>query len=314
MSTRLVVPTTFVLGAGASHPYGLPLASELRNQIASDPSGDIVHRCSQGDSKALQAELRSDHSFLHRLRSSGLYSVDRFLELNPKYISIGTLAIAARIAEAECVAAIQDKVITDWYQWLFNRLLVTNALDSSNFRVVTFNYDRSLEIALCRMLMSACDIPFSDAKIAIDSLPIVHVYGQLQHAWRYESDLSVSFDISGQAIRDSSNAIRVVAGTRDSENSPELSLAREYISDARRIVFLGFGFDELNLQRIGCHSSSEQWNSRRLQKEIYATGIGLGPARREEIIRMFRRPVNWNQLSTSCLEFLSGEFGFSRPG
>jgi hypothetical protein len=82
--------TTFVLGAGSSKPYGLPLASELRRSIldmantALEPYG-----ISTNDVTAFQ----------HAFKFSSQASIDAFLEYRKDYIPVGKYAIVSQVTK-----------------------------------------------------------------------------------------------------------------------------------------------------------------------------------------------------------------------
>jgi hypothetical protein len=110
-------PTVLVLGAGASCPYGLPTAKELKGLIReafSHPTG-----------KACQLLGSANHSpqdffqFREAFLRSGQPSVDAFLEGRPEFLAVGKLAIAYCLIPFENENKLYDpdpKRGGDWYE------------------------------------------------------------------------------------------------------------------------------------------------------------------------------------------------------
>ncbi len=105
--------TVFVLGAGASAPYGFPLGSDLyelvwkallqnfpprRNEFA-----DSVREA--GDFTQVEAE-----SFANHLHKAGRESIDEFLRHQPQYKTIGKIAIARAVVSRRSSASTKRDV------------------------------------------------------------------------------------------------------------------------------------------------------------------------------------------------------------
>ena len=92
------VPTVFVLGAGASMPYGLPSGADLRARICGatiEPErnglGQQIMRCGE----LTVADVKK---FGLAFSRSNIASIDAFLAMRPEYTNIGKVAIATTIA------------------------------------------------------------------------------------------------------------------------------------------------------------------------------------------------------------------------
>src|SRR5689334_1883669 len=112
-------PTVLILGAGASRPYGFPLANELRLEVIEliqepDKPGlaKLLLEC------GFSAELIRD--FREALAGSQAYSIDAFLEYRPGFSDIGKTAIAARLLPREVPKRLTIK--DSWYQYLFHHM------------------------------------------------------------------------------------------------------------------------------------------------------------------------------------------------
>ncbi len=93
--------TVFVIGAGASNPYGFPLGFGLKKLVMErykEGTGDAaLHLYSNTD-----FDKDAATEFISALRYSGLSSVDAFLERRPQFLDIGkaTMGIELLMKEA----------------------------------------------------------------------------------------------------------------------------------------------------------------------------------------------------------------------
>jgi len=172
--------TVFVLGAGASVPYGFPTGKELVRKIL-ELGGYSGHSRHDGKSNILKVtDEPSFQSFCRAFAESGRNSIDTFLEQREDLREIGKYAIASVILayETNTSAFPRDLPNNDWYRHFFE--YIAPDLDSFNaqdIKVITFNYDRSFEhflhTALCRSFNIA------EARKHVEKLSIVHVHGKL---------------------------------------------------------------------------------------------------------------------------------------
>ena len=137
-------------------------------------------------------------------------------------------------------------------------VLLPKKLESSlnNLKIITFNYDVSLEYYLLKTLS---EIPELDAQAALKNLEILHVYGQIRGGtspleiekygqWIAEnkkSEFTKRSQIEGAAEHIS------VIGEDKSRDKKVTAKATEMLKDAETLAFFGFGFDEENLKVLG---------------------------------------------------------------
>ena len=248
-------PTVFVLGAGASKDYGFQLGIELTKMIA-----EWISRSTIADE--LQKifptpELMRAREMAERLRKVES-SVDLWLAQNPQYLMVGRYCIARFIAMTESE---ENLFNGKWYGNLFRLLLpselpaTVERLSANRVTFITFNYDRSLEQALFLKTQSMFGVHEARAAAVISRLPIIHVHGQVgrlpwqeavgslaqmpQRRYRPKYDPEELFRAS---------TIRVISET--TRETTEYMLAQRALLDARRIYFLGFGYDSQNLSRL----------------------------------------------------------------
>ncbi len=253
-------PVTFVVGAGASCHYGLPMGSELRERaIALEPSDPIWQLLrAAGNTNAIE-ELTT---FLRDLNSHPTPSIDAFLEscqAHEPSMRIGRQVIAALMAEA--VQGVSDDALcppqTDWLGYVIERMRrgaptpEEFAKGNAGVRFVTFNFDTFIERRLerdIRRLYHRHDA--AAVQKAVDSIcRIVHVHGVLPSPPQRVTDGPTPAML--QWIGGAAADIRVVHDTID---GAEVDAARQALADAAVWCFLGFAYDESNLKRLGIGS------------------------------------------------------------
>ncbi|MGD0625710.1 MAG: hypothetical protein ABSB32_13440 [Thermodesulfobacteriota bacterium] len=127
------IPTLFILGAGASKPYGFPTGRELRTQIIRSFPSDYKTLQSTDISLKLDSlkrqELAMVSDFVEHFSKSPVYSIDQFLAFNPAFSYQGKMAIAYYIRTKEIESKFWEEPPSeeDWYSLLFNRMIYSFA-------------------------------------------------------------------------------------------------------------------------------------------------------------------------------------------
>jgi len=260
--------TALIIGAGASRPYLFPTARELTQLLLGQnverqnvPNDVLINMGFQTGGygafcKWLHARLGQHHisigdleHFQRRFRLSQFYSVDAFLAANPIFKELGALLIACILLKCEKEESLEG----DWYQLLFNELVAEGKdFPDGQLSIVTFNYDRSLEMYLYKTFRSAYDLSEADAWAIVRRVKIIHVYGSLGPLPRMSNQQGIRYGNDG-AMEEASSYIRLVQPRAESEKIDEI---RAVIEAAGRVVFLGFGFDAMNLDAIGARYST----------------------------------------------------------
>jgi hypothetical protein len=172
-------PTVFVLGAGASIPYGYPSGATLVT--------DIVYELSQ---KGLLFKLCRElgfsqpeiSKFAETLNLSGDKSIDAFLERNPQFIKLGKIAITLKLIEKEDENTLFSSGNDKWYGDLVNELK-SSSTDTfvNNVSFLTFNYDRSFDHYLFVSIMNSYEEIRSDIECVqiVNRIPIIHLHGHI---------------------------------------------------------------------------------------------------------------------------------------
>ena len=298
----------FILGAGASKPYGLPTAAELRAEILTDGQVPLAQGVPAGESqfaKALIEDLKAQFATCPE-------SIDRFLELNPGLESRGKRLIANALLLKEIGAVCRASIATDWYAWYFRQIHLpqSRSIHTANQTIITFNYDNTLEWALHVMVQGTFGLDADTAMSRVKPLPIIHVYGRLEMSYELNRWLPKATGNFRYAVEESASGIQIVSRGKMGD-SDELKSARAAIQDATKIVFLGFGFDPVNLERLGLDSVVDPTRPR-AKAEVLACVFGLRGSSRESVrqrlsnLRLGRlpRPLVLGEPDQGCEEFL----------
>lgn len=260
--------TVFILGAGASCPYGYPTGVELRNLIYT--SGIEVIK------KIVKTKLKSRRE-LYRMHTYELgkiiehsnsddqidWIIKKFESSKPYLANIGKMLITHFILTSEKESITEEGTLKsnpeqDWYQELFSTMTkpapsydASPELFKRNLvTFFTFNYDRSVDYFFKTKIESYYDFKYygSHPKHIYSQFKPFHIYGVISNLYKddclhfgnYQNELSVL-----EKHKDDINLIRT---GYDTLNTIDI---QETISEANRIYFLGFGYDERNLQLLG---------------------------------------------------------------
>jgi hypothetical protein len=281
----ILTPTVFVLGAGASHDYGLPLGDKLIKDVYGHSSGGetgkaLLSAILQRGAEHLP-EPQSQHpsvwidQFRQELQIAGRYSIDAFIESRADdYDLIGRCAIAQQLLKYDYDGAPhQAPDDKDWYRYLLSNILgsTPDQFVANQLRIITFNFDRSFE----RALFSALESNYKDAERRLglyEHIPILHIHGRLGGAnWKPSRDRDPFLSrialhtVSPHDIRRSADHIHIVHHKLDED---VLRRAAEWLLWSKRICFLGFSFHPLNLIKLQIPSSLRN-------KTIWATRYGI---------------------------------------
>ncbi|MHC4477051.1 MAG: hypothetical protein ACYTEL_15500 [Planctomycetota bacterium] len=299
--------TVLVLGAGASIPYGFPSGQGLIDLIC---EGDL-------DFKRVLAEAGLDSGevsvagFMRALREADPESIDVFLANNPEFQKLGKTAIAATLLplerESELIEKWRDlrlnhqkaKLGGHWYKYLSNLLQANSSFEEfgqNKLSVITFNYDRALEHYLFTTLKASFH-KRSGAECAerLNVIKVIHIYGQLGYLpWQAYDGPKIPFGGGlpadhGDWILTIRRAIQTIKTMSDDfeEDNPDIKLAREILSTAETIYFLGFGYHPVNLRILGMKSLGGD-------KNIRGTSLGLSLQRRLEVGRLGVRTLKFD--------------------
>jgi len=254
--------TVLILGAGASKPYGFPTGVELKNEILQRNKSAILASAYERQGTPnynpfwrhildLYGKERFSE-FFEALRKSGKYSVDAFIEHRPIFTDLGKALIATELIKYEDERNLFQRD-GGWYQYLYNRMNARlNEFSNNRVSVITFNYDRSLEQCFLTYIQNDYDLSRKDAAQVLSSIPIVHLHGKLGELPEFSSSGYRRYEskTTEEAVDICTDKIKIIHEDKF-EGDEEFNRAHELITEAEVIWFLGFGFDNTNLARLG---------------------------------------------------------------
>ena len=171
----IAIRTVLILGAGASRHCGYPLGRDLVDALCSLRGTHEIDALPDPEWTPKFAE-----EFLDRMRFFDPSSIDEFLEKNRDDAELRKFLIARELKKHENIDLMFPPNNAGWYRTLFDALLTGGRPEfSKNLSIVTFNYDRSLEAYLHKVLRYRFKMNEDKASIILKELPIVHLHGIL---------------------------------------------------------------------------------------------------------------------------------------
>jgi hypothetical protein len=252
-------PTTLVVGAGASHPYGLPTGDRLREKaVRLNPANPVYQLLVASLARGRIGDGAKLNAVLEDLQQHPAPSIDEFLESrqgDPKTMKIGKMLIAALMGEfiykRSQGPAPQDK---DWLGYLINRMRISASTPeefaggNAGVRFITFNFDSVIEDRLAHDLNAIYG--GVDVKAAIGSFPVLHLHGKLPTIPEAPMKQNAHGGFSPPWIDWLDNAAAQVNVVLDDIGTHLIQGARNLISEARVLCFLGFAYNPQNLLRL----------------------------------------------------------------
>lgn len=323
--------TVFILGAGASQPFGLPLGQELLSNVVEhlrfkpkviDPDdiaiAPLVRRrlAGAGAGKVqldenrhsanpfFQLLLNSGYNnqdirlFSSNLHNSPINSVDEFLEYRTEFIEIGKRAIVYDILKHERIESLLAN--PDWYKYILAKMISKfDKFDQNNVGFITFNYDRSLEQYLMTSMLSLYGKTVEECHQKLSSIPIIHLHGSLGALPWQDSTNYVEYGQlpnTVQELKHSSDAIRIIH--EDIEDDGPFRDAKKLLSEANAVYVLGFGYNEKNSERLGLKD---------IKAPLYGTMVDFTTVEMNHIkSRIPNLQANYRNMH--CLKFLREQF------
>ncbi len=245
----IIKNTVFILGAGASKPFGFPTGLELKyyilNQleVKNSPMRSMLLQLIKDDIEIME--------FCNSLNKSGLLSVDSFLEHRTEFIKVGKLAIAYALINREDEQMLyQRNTGESWYEYLFGKMNAPfDTFEENRVSFITFNYDRSLEHFLFNALQSLSNEKSERCAFILQRIMVKHIYGSLgQLSWQSSDGKSYSTKINPKILEKASNQIKIIS--EKEKKALVFKTAQNLLNNADYIFFLGFGYADNNLRRL----------------------------------------------------------------
>ncbi|HSV80109.1 MAG TPA: hypothetical protein VLK85_13035 [Ramlibacter sp.] len=302
--------TVFVLGAGASCPFGLPTGGQLRAMFCEQLSG-TDHKLSRSLTDC-GFSANTIRAFGRDFMFSGVMSIDSFLATRSEYHEIGVHAIAATLLPQEAEVRLYKRGPagqvkwgdSDWYGYLWNRMRADvtqpDQLLMNQVSFITFNYDRTFEVFMLNSIQHTFGLERDAAFEILQRTPIHHVYGSLGEYEGSKGGFGFGRATSAEIIKASAQRLRVVPSARPSSDDR----CTELLSSAETVIFLGFGFDSTNCARLGFRSLMESREAQQLP-QVVGTSFGMKRGEEELAVSQISTPsLVPSLISINCLDLL----------
>lgn len=290
-------PTVLILGAGASAPYEFPMGEELWEILCNDLQSGYLHDF------LLSNGFNADDilSFRDNLFESGKISIDAFLEHRKEFLKIGKLAIATVLTKYEDGNILFNSGKGKWYKYLFDKINSPSfeKFSDNKISIITFNYDRSFEHFLFNSVQKSYGKSDEECAVVISKIPIIHLHGRLGYLpWQNKNGRHYKKDNSKEDIIKSADEIKIIH--EDIDRDSEFLEARERMKEAERIYILGFGYNEINVQRLGIRDLMADG------KKIIGTAKGFMGQEFENKKKICNNKVVLPNVYDDSLDFLRG--------
>ena len=321
--------TVFVIGAGASAEFGLPVGSTLIQTIKANCSfrlDEFGSRLAAGSRDVFQhyekifgrndpAKVAQFNLHLEKSRqiAKGIDSAESIDEYIFRYASdplvaeIGKLHIAHAISLAEKKSIISDdnnfpdnfSVGDETWIWTFAKALMNGVKADDvesvgqNISIICFNYDRCIEHYLEHALMRGFhELTLEDARKIVGQINIIHPYGWLGNLSAFPF---------GKADRFAAMAENLITWSETITDLEVIQKLRTVVRSARQLVFMGFGFAAQNMDLLNTQPTGVP-NRNTL---VYSTGLGIPreveAALKEKIIALISS--TWRPVAAEMIHF-----------
>lgn len=302
--------TLFILGAGASAPYKLPLGERLIYEIANTIEEFQNLPELAKDFLTHEQYYRSLPSILRRSRSA---TIDSFLR-DSRHRNLLIAAMASTIWKYEDTALHSTQPFEDdWIAWLYHNKLERKPdnFSANNVLFLSFNYDRLPEALLATMMANLYDYPASycleRVRSKVNGLDrFFHVHGSIGPALHPVDSL----DGDGYHVRSFYEPTLI-------KNSSESSLATMFdppdgntqteidrrIMWADNIYLIGLGFHKEIVDRF--RPLLPGYPDRKDNHSLHACGFGLSDAAARVATTSFYCGLDLSDSNTKSTQFLS---------
>jgi len=294
-------PTVFILGAGASCPYGFPSGRKLIFKIVEGVRHRLVGQRTRGETMWMGFDIDDVSRCAEELLASAMPSVDLFLENRPEFEAIGKALIAAELIPCENPSRLRRNwERTEWLEYLYGKMVSTaTAFPQNQITFISFNYDRLIEHFFFTSLKSSFCLSDEDTHSLLGHIPIVHVHGQLGVLGSGADSRPFDTQVTEATLKTAAAGIKVIHEVGDTPTA-EYTRAHQLLGQAEIVCFLGFGYQEDNVRRLRAGTI-------RSYQVFAGTGFGLEAAERTQSAQLVGGNIAIDDPSRDCVLFLRNQ-------
>lgn len=320
-ATQETKSLVLIIGAGASAEVGLPIGKELKISISealniqNDTMGnltggeklirDALNLLAQQYGNISHYELQdyiAAAKLIHDAMPQAL-SIDNFIDShkkNGRVATCGKLAIVSSILKAEKNSKLYvesntlntinfTEVSNTWFNTLFQMISKYTQEDDieaqfEKISIISFNYDRCLEHFLHCSLQNYYGMDQKKAFNLVKKLKIHHPYGKVANLPSNEWATEIGYGNSAQTggrLKDIAMSFIKTFTEETEKDSSDINEIRSTVKNAKRIAFLGFAYDDLNLKLLYGQNNDHPIKS---ETKVYGTAYGISESNRNYII------------------------------
>lgn len=257
--------TLFVLGAGFSAELGLPLGGRLKSDIVGVMPDGVAGGGHQTMSWLVNKGWDENSRAASAIRA-GLplaQSIDNFVEhhqADDHIVRIAKWGIALCIAKAEYATGLSieprhhrdrrpvdpDNAYGDLFRLITAGVSIMNlAAAFERLQVITFNYDRTLEIYLRKALQDYSGLDRDAASEIVGRATILHAYGMLgTQSTEQTTKLQFHDGSNAQLVEQDAQGIRTFSESVASDDDERI---KAMTATAERVVVLGCALHRQNM-------------------------------------------------------------------
>jgi len=177
-------PATFIVGAGASKPYGLPTGARMRIDAGNLTAESHLYRFIRLVLVRRDPTFKVDfiNEFFQDLKDHTVESIDEYLEKRrvEPFATIGRVTIAALMGDALRSAKPRPAENEDWLLHIFRRMArgidaFPEFVEKNRCRFITFNFDSFIEDRLLQLLTTT----YGRNAVTSNPFSVIHVHGML---------------------------------------------------------------------------------------------------------------------------------------
>ncbi|MDX0640343.1 hypothetical protein GOD58_18200 [Sinorhizobium medicae] len=292
--------TVFVIGAGASAEFGLPVGWKLLENIRDNSHFFFDHGKfpTKGNRKiynTVYGKYEREQEMLERafialgdinrgVETAG--SIDEYINRysdDSLIAELGKIQIAHAILEAEGKSKlvppkgkegdyinwgdVQDTWISTFARALFDGVRASDVESiGRDITIICFNYDRCIEHYLEFAIQRAYrDVDRKTARKIVDRMNIIHPYGSLGSLSRF----AYGTPLEHADLYHITN--NLITWSETVEDASLITRMKTAIKESRNIVFLGFAFANQNMKLL----DAELPDNKPVFTNVYSTGYGL---------------------------------------
>lgn len=336
--------TVFIVGAGASKEFNLPTGAELKNKISDllsfaqtyyEPSSrsSIIFQTLE-----LAVKLQITNSHIDDLCQKAIkikqalpyaISIDNLIDAHkddPDIALISKITISQAILQAEEDSRLRSnppesgimssEMINQTWMLPFFKFFTESCkfedLESraNEISFICFNYDRCIERFMYCSLLNYYSRPQLDTINIVNKLEILRPYGDVGNLYHWGEDEQITFGCrasSPDLLRSSKRLKTFTEGTNP--NSATIMNIHSRVANAKKLVFLGFGYHDLNMSLLTPHPADYELNHNELG--CFATSLGESSLNQQRItdavreIFLGKRDVRIEMENLTCYEFFN---------